>query len=81
MMPLTVAAAASTESKSNSSVATAGGSGVSRTAIRVAMPIVPSEPTKQPAQVVAGRVGLEAAEPGHLAVGEHDVDREHVRAT
>ncbi len=30
-------------------------------------------------QVVAGRVGLEAAEPGFGPVGEHDVDREHVR--
>ena len=48
MMPLTVAAAASTESNAQSIVATAGGSGMSRTAIRVAMPIVPSEPTKQP---------------------------------
>ena len=48
MMPLTVAAAASIESKAHSIVATAGGSGVRRTAIRVAMPIVPSEPTKQP---------------------------------
>ena len=32
------------------------------------------------AQVVAGGIGLEAAEHGDLAVGEHDVDREHVRA-
>ena len=79
MMPLTVAAAASTESNAHSIVATAGGSGVSRTATRVAMPIVPSEPTKQPAEVVAGRVGLEAAEHATCAVGEHDVDREHVR--
>ena len=48
MMPLTVAAAASTESNAHSIVATRGGSGVSRTAMRVAMPIVPSEPTKHP---------------------------------
>ena len=41
-------AAASIESNAHSIVATAGGSGVSRTATRVAMPIVPSDPTKQP---------------------------------
>ena len=46
--------------------------------MRVAMPIVPSLPTKQPAQVVARAVGLEAAEHGDRAVGEHDLDREHV---
>ena len=32
------------------------------------------------AQVVAGRVGLESAEHGHLSVREHDLDGEHVRA-
>ena len=48
MMPVTVAAAASMEVKSRSRVAIVGGLGVSRTAIRVAIPIVPSEPTKQP---------------------------------
>ena len=48
MIPLTVAAAASIDVKSSSSVRTAGGFGVSRTAMRVAMPIVPSLPTKQP---------------------------------
>ncbi len=48
MMPLTVAAAASMDVKSRRSVRTAGGSGRRRTAMRVAMPIVPSLPTKQP---------------------------------
>ena len=48
MMPVTVDAAASIESNAHNMVATAGGSGVSRTATRVAIPIVPSEPTKQP---------------------------------
>ena len=48
MIPLTVAPASSIDVKSRSRVRTAGGSGVSRTAIRVAMPIVPSLPTKQP---------------------------------
>ena len=48
MMPLTVAAAASIDVKSRSRVRTIGGSGVRRTAIRMAIPIVPSDPTKQP---------------------------------
>ena len=49
MMPLTVAAAASTVGKSSSSVAhRRAGSGVSRTAMRVAMPSVPSLPTNAP---------------------------------
>ena len=48
MIPLTVAAAASTVVKSASSVRMAGGLGVSRTAMRVATPIVPSLPTNAP---------------------------------
>ena len=62
MIPLTVAAASSIDVKSSSSVRTTGGSRVSRTAMRVAMPIVPSEPDEAAAQVEAGLVGLEAAE-------------------
>ena len=42
------AAASRTDGNPSSSVATAGGSGVSRTAIRVAMPSVPSLPTNAP---------------------------------
>ena len=60
MIPLTVAAAASIVTKSSRSVRTSGGFGVRRTATAVAIPIVPSLPTKQPAQVVARRVGLDA---------------------
>ena len=48
MTALTQAAASSTAAKSASIVRTAGGSGVSRTAIRVAMPAVPSLPTNAP---------------------------------
>ena len=48
IVPVTVDDAASIESNAHSIVATAGGSGMSRTATRVVIPIVPSEPTKQP---------------------------------
>ena len=49
MIPLTVAAASSIDGEVEQQRADApAGSGVSRTAIRVAMPIVPSLPTKQP---------------------------------
>ena len=48
MMPLTVAAPSSTEAKSISIVSTAGGFWVSRTQISVAMPSIPSPPTKAP---------------------------------
>ena len=48
MIALTVAAASSMEVKSRSRVRTHGGFGWSRTAMRVAMPMVPSLPTKQP---------------------------------
>ncbi len=44
----THAAAASTDVKSTSIVRTAGGSGVRRTAMRVAMPSVPSLPMNAP---------------------------------
>ena len=57
MMPLTVAAASSIDVKSSSRVRTTGGLRVSRTAIRVAMPIVPSEPTKQPRRSKPGWSG------------------------
>ena len=57
MMPLTVAAAASMLGKPRSSVSTHGGTGRSRTAIRVAMPIVPSLPTKQPRRSKPGASG------------------------
>ena len=57
MMPLTVSAAASTAGKSSSSVATAGGSGVRRTAMRVAMPRVPSLPTNAPRRSSPGGSG------------------------
>ena len=45
---LTVCAAASTESKAKSRVCTAGGFGVSLTAIAVVIPSIPSEPTYAP---------------------------------
>jgi hypothetical protein len=48
MIPLTVSAADATDVKSSSRVATTGASGVSRTAMRVAMPSVPSLPTNAP---------------------------------
>ena len=59
---------------------TAGGFGVSRTAICVAMPSVPSLPTNAPRRSKPGGLGVEAAEHGHLAVGQHDLDREDVGA-
>ena len=58
---------------------TTGGSGVSRTAMRVAMPIVPSLPTKQPRRSKPGWSGSRPPSMRHRAVGEHDVDGEHVR--
>ena len=48
MTALTVEAPSSTDPKSMSIVHTAGGSGVSRTQILVAMPNMPSLPTKTP---------------------------------
>ena len=48
MIALTVSAASSMVRKSNSRVATSGGSWVSRTQIRVAIPSVPSPPMKAP---------------------------------
>ena len=48
MMADTVAAPSSTDAKSSSRVRTAGGFGVSRTAMRVAMPSMPSPPTNAP---------------------------------
>ena len=48
MIALTVAAPSSTRSKSRSSVRTSGGSCVRRTQMRVAMPSMPSPPTKTP---------------------------------
>jgi hypothetical protein len=48
MIPDTVAAASSTEVKSASRVRTAGGTGVRRTAMRAAIPMVPSLPTNAP---------------------------------
>ena len=57
MIALTVAAAASIEVKSSRRVRTHGGFGWSRTAIRVAMPIVPSLPTKHPRRSRPGASG------------------------
>ena len=48
MTALTAAAASRTDGNPSSRVATAGGTGVSRTAMRVAMPSVPSLPTNAP---------------------------------
>ena len=64
MMPLTVAPASSIDVKSSSSVRTTGGSGVSRTAMRVAMPMVPSLPTKHPRR---SRPGWSGARPPSIA--------------
>ena len=80
MIALTVAAPSSTSSKSSSSVRTAGGFGVRRTAMRVAMPSVPSLPTNAPRRSSPAGSGSSAAEHGDLAVGQHDLDGEHVGA-
>ena len=58
---------------------THGGFGGSRTAIRVAMPIVPSLPTKQPRRSKPAASGSSPPSRVDRAVGEHDVDREDVR--
>ena len=79
MMPLTVAAAASTASNAHSIVATVGASGVRRSAAPRGDAHRPFGADEAAAQVVAGRIGLEPAEARDLAVGEHGVDREHVR--
>ncbi len=47
--------------------------------IFVAMPSVPSEPTKTPSQIVAGRVERFAAEVDQRAVGQNDFEAEDVR--
>ena len=80
MIALTVAAPSSTSAKSSSIVRTAGGFGVRRTAIAVAMPSVPSPPTNAPRRSKPGGLGVDAAQHGHLAVGQHDLDGEDVRA-
>ena len=79
IVPVTVAAAASIESKAHSIVATAGGFGREphRDPRRDAHRALRADEAAP--EVVAGLVGREAAEPGDGAVGEHDVDREHVR--
>ena len=48
MISLTVSPPSATVAKSSSMVRTAGGLGVRRTQMRVAIPIVPSLPTKSP---------------------------------
>jgi hypothetical protein len=65
IVPLTVAAASSTEPNAQSIVAIAGGFGMSRTATRVAMPMVPSEPTKQPRR---SKPGVSGSRPPSRAV-------------
>ena len=79
MIPLTVAAASSIDVKSSSSVRTTGGSGSEphRDAGGDAHRALAADEAAP--QVVAGLVGLEAAEQRDRAVGQHDVDREHVR--
>ena len=80
MIPLTVAAASSIDVKSSSSVR-------DRRRVRREAHRDPGGDAHRAlaadeaaAQVVAGLVGLEAAEQRDRAVGEHDLDREHVRA-
>ena len=79
MIPLTVAAASSMLVKSSSSVRTTGGSALRRTAIRLAIAHRPLAADEAAPEVVPRRSGRSppSARPG--AVGEHDVDREHVR--
>ena len=79
-MPLTVSAAASTVGKSSSRVATAGGSGVSRTAMRVAMPSVPSLPTNTPRRSSPAGSGSRPPSTVTDAVGQHDLERQDVGA-
>ena len=62
MIALTVAAPSSTRSKSSSSVRTAGGFGVSRTRDPGGDPEHPLAADEDAAQVVAGRLGILAAE-------------------
>ena len=59
------------ESKAASSVCTASGLRIKRSVISVAMPSVPSEPTKHAGQVVAGAIDGVAAQVHHLAIGQH----------
>ena len=74
MIALTVAAPSSTRSKSSSSVRTAGGFGVSRTPMRVAMPSMPSPPTNAPRRSSPAGSGSSPAEHGDRAVGQHHLD-------
>ena len=58
---------------------TVGGFWVRRTQMRVAMPSMPSLPTKVASQVEPGRLGILTAEHGDRAVGQHHLDRQDVR--
>ena len=80
MIDETVAAQASTVSKPNSIVRTAGGNGTMRTHARVTMPRVPSLPTTTPRRSYPAASGPSAPNRSSGAVGHHDVEREHVRA-
>ena len=64
--------------KSASMVRTLAGIGSSRTAISVAMPNIPSLPTKRPDQVGPPRLALARAQPDHRRVGQHDLELDHV---
>ena len=79
MIPLTVAAASSIAVKSSSSVRTRGGFGHEPHRDRGGDAHRALAADEAAAQVVARLVGLEAAEPRDGAVGQHDLDREHVR--
>jgi hypothetical protein len=61
-----------------SSVCTVSGRLRIRTVIRVAIAIVPSDPTRRAEQIGSGRIGERAAEMHDLAVGHHRLDFEYV---
>ena len=63
----------------SASCATAGGSGVSAHAHLGGDAEHPLAADEHAAQVVAGRLGILAAEHGHRAVGQHDLEGEDVR--
>ena len=79
MIPLTVAAASSIDVKSRSRVADARRVGLEAHRDPGGDAHRSFAADEAPPQVEAGRVRLEAAEPGDRAVGEHDVERQDVR--
>ena len=78
MIADTAAPPASMLSNAARNVCTVSGRRRIRTTAFVAMPSVPSEPTIEPDEIRPGRVHHRAAHGDHLAVGQHELERQDV---